>query len=90
MLGDILVIRDVHTNAAEQIAKKVNEERAKKPKAYKFIIGISGDSVSGKSELSHSLGIRLKKEHLRIKVLHTDNYFTVPPLCGLNGEMQGN
>jgi uridine kinase len=80
MLGDIILIRDVHTNAAELIAKKAIEERAKKPKDYKFIVGISGESGSGKSEISHALGQRLKKEHIRVKVLHTDNYYKVPPL----------
>jgi uridine kinase len=80
MIGNILVIRDEHKNAAELIAKRVVEEIIKKPKKYKFIIGISGESGSGKSELSHSLGLQLKKEHIRVKVLHTDNYFTVPPL----------
>jgi uridine kinase len=80
MLGDILIIRDVHTNAAELIAKKVIEERAKTPKAYKYIIGISGESGSGKSEIAYSLGKRLKKEHIRVKVLHSDNYYTVAPL----------
>jgi uridine kinase len=80
MLGDILLIREEHNNAAEQIARKVSEERAKNPKSYKFIVGISGESGSGKSEISHSLGLRLKKEHIRVKVLHTDNYFIVPPL----------
>lgn len=80
MLGDILLIQDVHKNAAEQIAKRVLEERAKKQKSYKFIVGISGESGSGKSELAHSLGIRLKREHIRIKIIHTDNYYKVPPL----------
>jgi uridine kinase len=80
MLGDILLIRDVHSNAAELIAKKVIEERAKKPKDYKFIAGISGELGSGKSEISHALGQRLKKEHIRVKVIHTDNYYKVPPL----------
>jgi len=80
MNGDILVIREEHVNAAEKIAKKVLEERSTKPKNYKYIVGISGESGSGKSEISHSLGLRLKKEHIRVKVLHTDNYFTVPPL----------
>jgi len=80
MIGDILEIRDEHVNAAEKIAHKVLEEVQKKPKNYKFIVGISGESGSGKSEVSHSLGLRLKKEHIRVKVLHTDNYFTVPPL----------
>jgi len=80
MIGDILEIRDEHVNAAEKIAHKVLEEVQKKPKNYKFIVGISGESGSGKSEVSHSLGLRLKKEHIRVKVLHTDNYFSVPPL----------
>ena len=80
MLGDILLIREIHSNAAEQIAKKVNSERSKKPKDYKFIVGLSGESGSGKSELAHSLGLRLKKEHIRVKVLHTDNYYKVAPL----------
>jgi uridine kinase len=80
MNGDILNIKDEHINAAELIAKRVLEQKAKCPKNYKFIVGISGESGSGKSEVSHSLGVRLKKEHIRVKVLHTDNYFTVPPL----------
>lgn len=80
MLGDILVINDVHVIAAEHIAKKVIEERAKQPKWYKFIVGISGESGSGKSEIAHSLAQSLKKEHIRVKVLHTDNYYVVPPL----------
>jgi uridine kinase len=80
MLGDILDIRDVHINAAELIAKQVLMELSKTPKAYKYIVGISGESESGKSEISHALGHRLKKEHIRVKVLHTDNYYKVPPL----------
>jgi len=80
MIGDILYIREEHVNAAELIAKKVLQEKSTKPKNYKFIIGISGESGSGKSEVSHSLGLRLKKEHIRVKVIHTDNYYTVPPL----------
>lgn len=80
MLGEILSIAEEHINAAEQIARKVFDERAKKNKNHKFIIGISGESGSGKSEISHALGLRLRKEHIRVKVLHSDNYFIVPPL----------
>ncbi len=80
MIGDILYIRDEHIIAAESIAKKVIEEKQKNPKNYKFIVGISGESGSGKSEISHSLALRLKKEHIRVKILHTDNYYSVPPL----------
>lgn len=80
MLGDILLIRDMHKSVAETIAKKVLEDREKKPKNYKYIVAISGESGAGKSEVSHSLAKELKSSHIRVKVLHTDNYYKVPPL----------
>jgi len=80
MLGDILLIRDIHANAAELIAKRVMQALADTPKTYKYIVGISGESGSGKSEIAHSLGQRLKKEHIRVKVLHADNYYKIAPL----------
>jgi len=80
MLGDILLIQDIHKEAAEAIAQRVLELRDKMPKFYKFIVGISGESGSGKSEVSHSLAMRMKQENIRVKVLHTDNYYKVPPL----------
>lgn len=73
-------IRDNHIKAAEALAKKIIEQKSHKPKDYKYIVGISGESGSGKSEIAYSLAKRMKKEHLRVKVLHTDNYFKVAPL----------
>jgi uridine kinase len=80
MLGDILLIKDIHKAASEAIARRVYEERDKKPRSYKFIVAISGESGAGKSEVSHSLAKILKDAHVRVKVLHTDNYYKVPPL----------
>lgn len=80
MLGDILLIRDMHKAAAEAIAKRVIEDREKMPRDYRYIVAISGESGAGKSEVSHSLAKLLKSEHIRVKVLHTDNYYKVPPL----------
>ncbi|HYW97310.1 MAG TPA: hypothetical protein VE870_17080 [Bacteroidales bacterium] len=80
MLGDILIIREMHKAAAEAIAKRVIQERDKLHKGYKFIVGISGESGAGKSEVSHSLARRLKSERIRVKVLHADDYYKVPPL----------
>lgn len=80
MLGDILIIREMHKVAAEAIAKRVIQERDKLHKGYKFIVGISGESGAGKSEVSHSLARRLKEERIRVKVLHADDYYKVPPL----------
>ncbi len=80
MLGDVLLIRDMHTAAAASIAEKLLEDREKKPKFYKYIIALSGESGSGKSEVSHSLALELKKHSIRVKILHADNYYKVPPL----------
>ncbi len=80
MLADILLIQDVHVNAAEKLAKRVIEEKNRKPRDYKYIVGLSGETGSGKSEIAFSLAKRLKKEHIRVKILHTDNYFNVAPL----------
>lgn len=80
MLGDVLLISDIHRIAAEAIANRVLKDREKLPKFYKYIVGISGESGSGKSEVSHSIARRLKIENIRVKILHTDNYYSIPPL----------
>jgi uridine kinase len=80
MLRDILSINDQHTAAAEAIVKRAAIELNKLPKTYKFILGISGEPGSGKSEISHSIGVILKKKHIRAKILHSGNYYKVSPL----------
>lgn len=83
MIGDILLINDLHKAAAEQILNHVVRLRDEKLKAdpdYKYVIAISGESGAGKSELSHSLGLLLKTQNLRVKVIHADNYYEIPPL----------
>jgi len=80
MLGDILLINDMHKEAAESIFSIVMKDLEKKNGRYRYIVGISGESGSGKSELSHALGKRLKMENIRVKVIHTDNYYKIQPL----------
>jgi uridine kinase len=80
MLGDVLLIQETHKNAAADIKKIVMKDCATKTKGYKYIIAISGESGSGKSELSHSLAQLLKPEKIRVKIIHTDNYYKIPPL----------
>jgi len=80
MLGDILLINDMHKEAANSIFEFVMKDLEKKEERYRYIVGISGESGSGKSELSHALGKRLKLEHIRVKVIHTDNYYKIQPL----------
>lgn len=79
MLGDVLLINEKHKIAASSIYKYLCERRNTKKKNYRYIVAISGESGAGKSELSHSLALLLKKEGMRVKILHTDNYYKVSP-----------
>lgn len=80
MLGDILLINDMHKEAAWSIAEKVMDDLEIKGERYRYVVGISGESGSGKSELAHALGTILKDNNIRVKVIHTDNYYTIQPL----------
>ena len=80
MLGDILLIQETHKKAAADIKKIMMKDCATREKCYKYIVAISGESGSGKSELSHSLARLLKPEKIRVKIIHSDNYYKVPPL----------
>ena len=80
MLGDILLINDMHKDAARDIAAKVLADREAKGERYRYVVGISGESGSGKSELAHALGTFLKEKSIRVKVIHTDNYYKIQPL----------
>ncbi len=80
MLGDVLLINDMHKEAAQAICEKVIADRETKDERYRYVVGISGESGSGKSELAHTLGTYLKSHHIRVKVIHTDNYYRIQPL----------
>lgn len=80
MLGDILLINDMHKEAAQAICERVMADRESREERYRYVIGISGESGSGKSELAHALGLCLKHNHIRVKVIHTDNYYRIQPL----------
>jgi len=75
MLGDVLLITDKHQQAGEKIIEKVLMNY--KPK---MIIGISGESGSGKSELAHVIAKGLRKHGIVAKPLHIDNYYRIHPL----------
>lgn len=75
MLGDVLLITEKHLIAAEGIIKEILAK-----KTDKFIIGISGESGSGKSELAHAVAKGLRKHGIIAKPLHIDNYYRILPL----------
>jgi uridine kinase len=75
MLGDVLIIKDIHKEAARTIKKRIIADLEKKKRRYRYIVGISGESGSGKSELAHTLGTFLKEDRIRVKVIHADDYY---------------
>lgn len=75
MLGDVLLITEKHENAAKAILPFILEH-----KVPKMLIGISGESGSGKTELAHVLAKMLRKEGIVAKPLHIDNYYRIHPL----------
>ncbi|MFZ4463997.1 MAG: hypothetical protein ACOYN5_09115 [Bacteroidales bacterium] len=75
MLGDVLLIAEKHQKAGEIIIETILQHR--KPK---MMIGISGESGSGKSELAHVIAKGLRKYGIIAKPLHIDNYYRIHPL----------
>ena len=75
MLGDVLLIEDKHRKAGEAIIQKILES-----KRDKFMIAISGESGSGKSELAHVIAKGLRKHGIMAKPIHIDNYYRIHPL----------
>lgn len=74
MIGDVLLIEQKHERVARELAAKVNKRRFEK-----ITIAIGGESGSGKSEIAETLRKVLGTEGYRVKILHLDNYYTVPP-----------
>ena len=75
MLGDVLLITDNHKAAAQPILERILKNRTDR-----MMIGISGESGSGKTELAHVIARSLRKEGLFAKPIHTDNYYKTLPL----------
>jgi uridine kinase len=75
MLGDVLLITEKHQKAGEKISEYILANL--KPK---MIIGISGESGSGKSELAHVIAKGMRKHGIFAKPLHIDNYYRILPL----------
>ena len=75
MLGDILLITEKHKKAASQIG-----DICLKLKKKKLTIAIGGESGSGKSEVAHMISRYLKERGILAKILHTDDYYLLPPL----------
>lgn len=93
MLNDVLLIRPEHISAAAVICERVSFDMKILHRTrpwHKFIVAISGESGSGKSELAHALATALKKAEVQPKILHTDNYYRVSPAERLAARIADN
>lgn len=75
MLEDVLLITEKHRKAAADIVKEIVKRRTDK-----YIVAISGESGSGKSELTHVVAKELFKLGIKIKPIHIDNFYNTHPL----------
>ncbi len=75
MLEDILLIEEKHKRVAKGIVDEIL-----KNKKDKFIVAISGESGSGKSELTHVVAKTLRNYGIFAKPVHLDNFFKTLPL----------
>ncbi len=64
MLEDVLLITEKHTTAANIIIKEIL-----KKKKDKYVVAISGESGSGKSELTHVIARNLRNYGIVAKAI---------------------
>ncbi len=74
MLNEVLQLTKEHENAAKRILERILPEYKRK-----YIISISGEVETGKSEVAHMLGRLLKKQNIRVKMMYLDSYYKIAP-----------
>ena len=77
MKGDVIVLERHHIEAGEKIASNIIEKMSNKKGRY--IITVSGESGSGKSETAKAISDALSKTGIKSVVLGQDDYFFMPP-----------
>ena len=75
MLEDVLLIAQKHRDAADILTNEILRQ-----KKDKLIVAISGESGSGKSELTHVIAKNLRKHGIFAKPIHIDNFYNTLPL----------
>ncbi len=75
MIGDKLVIKEYHRQAAKQAMELIETRLG----VGRFAISVSGESGSGKSETAQCLGELLEAIGKKVVVLAQDDYFRIPP-----------
>lgn len=77
MKGDVLVLEKHHVDAGEEIASYIMPKIKNIKRRY--IVTVSGESGSGKSETAKALSDALNNRNVKCAVLCQDDYFILPP-----------
>ncbi|MBN2878429.1 MAG: zeta toxin family protein [Clostridia bacterium] len=77
MKGDIIVLEPHHIEAGNKIAQALLLDI--KSKNRRYIITVSGESGSGKSETAKAISDELFNHGIKCAVLGQDDYFVLPP-----------
>lgn len=77
MKGDVVLVESYHKKAGDFIASHLFDEINHSTSRY--IITISGESGSGKSETAQALADALKQRGFKSVILGQDDYFRLPP-----------
>lgn len=77
MKGDILVIEQHHIDVSQTIVSKLLSEINR---TERYILTISGESGSGKSETAKAISNELERHAIPSIILGQDDYFKLPPV----------
>ena len=77
MKGDILIISEQHSKAADDIIRLALSEVSSK--AGKYFFTVAGESGAGKSEIASAMKELLEKQGLPSYIIQQDDYFILPP-----------
>jgi uridine kinase len=78
MIGDKITIRPEYFSIAEKIAEQIKKKNLIET-SPQLVIGIAGESGSGKSVTALCLQQVLEQQNKKVVVLHQDDYFILPP-----------
>jgi uridine kinase len=77
MKGDVILVDERHRKAAGVIVSAIIGKMG--AKGARYVIGVSGESGSGKSETARAIADELSKLGIRSVIIGQDDYFVLPP-----------
>jgi uridine kinase len=77
MKGDIIIVEEYHSRAAQQIVNQILPEV--QAKTGRYTITVAGESGSGKSEMAKALAETFEGQGVACGIYQQDDYFVYPP-----------